>query len=72
MGDRDRVREVRRRRDQRAVAEPSRTIDEVFRREKGRVVGALVRLLGSIDEAEESFQGGVVTALALPERRPSR
>jgi RNA polymerase sigma-70 factor (ECF subfamily) len=46
------------------VEELSRTIDEVFRREKGRVVGALVRLLGSIDEAEEAFQEAVVTALA--------
>jgi RNA polymerase sigma-70 factor (ECF subfamily) len=46
------------------VAELSRTLDEVFRREKGRVVGALVRLLGSIDAAEEAFAEAVLAALA--------
>jgi RNA polymerase sigma-70 factor (ECF subfamily) len=39
-------------------------IEELFRREKSRVVGGLVRLLGSIDAAEEAFQDAVVAALA--------
>jgi RNA polymerase sigma-70 factor, ECF subfamily len=46
------------------VEELSRTLDEVFRREKGRVVGGLVRLLGGIDAAEEAFQDAVLAALA--------
>ncbi len=46
------------------MEELSRTLDEVFRREKGRVVGGLVRLLGSIDAAEEAFQDAVLAALA--------
>lgn len=46
------------------MEELSRTLDEVFRREKGRVVGGLVRLLGNIDAAEEAFQDAVVAALA--------
>jgi RNA polymerase sigma-70 factor (ECF subfamily) len=46
------------------VEELSRTLDDVFRREKGRVVGALVRLVGSIDAAEEAFQDAVLAALA--------
>jgi RNA polymerase sigma-70 factor (ECF subfamily) len=46
------------------VEELNRTLDEVVRREKSRVVGGLVRLLGSIDAAEEAFQDAVVAALA--------
>jgi RNA polymerase sigma-70 factor (ECF subfamily) len=46
------------------VEELSRTLDEVFRREKSRVVGALVRMLGSIDAAEEAFQEAVLAALS--------
>lgn len=46
------------------MAELSRTLDEVVRRERGRVVGGLVRLLGSIDAAEEAFHDAVVAALA--------
>jgi len=46
------------------VAELSATLDEVVRREKGRVVGGLVRLLGNLDAAEEAFQDAVVAALA--------
>jgi len=45
------------------VEELSQTLDEVFRREKGRVVGALVRMLGNIDAAEEAFQEAVLAAL---------
>jgi RNA polymerase sigma-70 factor (ECF subfamily) len=46
------------------VEELSQTLDEVFRREKSRVVGALVRMLGGIDAAEEAFQEAVLAALA--------
>jgi RNA polymerase sigma-70 factor (ECF subfamily) len=45
------------------VAELTRTLDEVFRREKGRVVGALVRLFGSIDAAEDAFSEAVLSAV---------
>lgn len=45
------------------MEELSQTLDEVFRREKSRVVGALVRMLGSIDAAEEAFQEAVLAAL---------
>jgi RNA polymerase sigma-70 factor (ECF subfamily) len=45
------------------VEELSQTLDEVFRREKSRVVGSLVRMLGSIDAAEEAFQEAVLAAL---------
>ena len=41
----------------------SAALDEVFRREKGRVVGALVRLFGDLDTAEEAFQEAVLAAL---------
>jgi RNA polymerase sigma-70 factor, ECF subfamily len=51
------------------VAELSHTLDEVFRRDRGRVVAQLVRLLGNIDAAEEAFQEAVLSALATwPER----
>ena len=46
------------------MAELSRTLDEVFRRDRGRVVAGLVRALGSIDAAEEAFQEAVLAALA--------
>jgi len=39
-------------------------LEDVVRREKGRVVGGLVRLFGSLDAAEEAFQDAVVAALA--------
>jgi predicted RNA polymerase sigma factor len=45
------------------LEELSRTLEDVFRREKGRVVSALVRMLGSIDAAEEAFQEAVLAAL---------
>jgi RNA polymerase sigma-70 factor (ECF subfamily) len=45
------------------LEELSETLDAVFRREKGRVVGALVRALGSIDAAEEAFQEAALAAL---------
>ncbi len=46
------------------MAELKPRLDEIFRREKGRVVGALVRLFGSIDAAEEAFQDAALAALA--------
>jgi RNA polymerase sigma-70 factor (ECF subfamily) len=45
------------------VEELNRTLEDVLRREKSRVVGALVRALGSIDAAEEAFQEAVLAAL---------
>jgi RNA polymerase sigma-70 factor, ECF subfamily len=45
------------------VAELSETIAEIVRREKSRVVAALVRQAGSIDAAEEAFQEAVLAAL---------
>jgi RNA polymerase sigma-70 factor, ECF subfamily len=51
------------------VAELSHTLDELFRRDRGRVIAQLVRLVGSIDAAEEAFQEAVLSALATwPER----
>jgi RNA polymerase sigma factor (sigma-70 family) len=38
-------------------------LDEIVRRESARVVGMLVRLLGSVERAEEVFQESLVTAL---------
>jgi RNA polymerase sigma-70 factor (ECF subfamily) len=46
------------------VAELSQTLDEICRRDRSRVVAALVRALGSIDAAEEAFQEAVLAALA--------
>jgi len=46
------------------VEELNRTLDEIARREKGRVVGGLVRLLGDLDDAEEAFQEAALAALA--------
>jgi RNA polymerase sigma-70 factor, ECF subfamily len=45
------------------VEELSQTFEAVFRREKSRIVGALVRMLGNIDAAEEAFQEAVLAAL---------
>lgn len=39
-------------------------LSELIRREKPRVVGRLMRLLGDLDAAEESFQEAVLSALA--------
>jgi RNA polymerase sigma-70 factor, ECF subfamily len=46
------------------VEELNRTLEEVVRREKGRVVGGLVRSLGTLDAAEEAFADAVLAALA--------
>jgi RNA polymerase sigma-70 factor, ECF subfamily len=45
------------------VADLNQTLDQVIRRDRGRVVAQLVRLLGSIDAAEEAFQEAVTAAL---------
>ncbi|HWZ91410.1 MAG TPA: sigma-70 family RNA polymerase sigma factor, partial [Polyangiaceae bacterium] len=45
------------------MAELSHALEDVVRREKGRVVGGLVRLLGNLDAAEEAFQEAVLAAL---------
>ena len=45
------------------MEELSQTFDAVFQREKGRIVGALVRMLGNIDAAEEAFQEAVLAAI---------
>ena len=45
------------------MAELSQRLDEIFRRDKGRVVGALLRRLGSLDAAEEAFQEAVLAAI---------
>jgi RNA polymerase sigma-70 factor (ECF subfamily) len=45
------------------VEDLNRAIDDVFRREKKRIVGGLVRLVGSIDVAEDAFQAAIVAAL---------
>jgi RNA polymerase sigma factor (sigma-70 family) len=42
---------------------PAGLIDDLVRRESARVVGMLVRMLGSVDRAEETFQESLVAAL---------
>ncbi len=46
------------------MAELSRTLDDVCRRDRSRVVAGLMRALGSLDAAEEAFQEAVLAALA--------
>ena len=38
-------------------------IDEVVRRERGRIVGGLLRICGGLDAAEEAFQEATLSAL---------
>ena len=45
------------------MEELSRSLDEIFRRDKARVVGGLVRFVGSIEAAEEAFQEAVLAAI---------
>jgi len=45
------------------MAELAQIIDQVVRRERGRIVGGLLRLCGSLDAAEEAFQDAVLAAL---------
>ncbi|HEV8549519.1 MAG TPA: sigma-70 family RNA polymerase sigma factor, partial [Polyangiaceae bacterium] len=44
------------------MAELSLLIEETVRRERGRIVGALLRLSGSLDLAEEAFQEAALAA----------
>jgi RNA polymerase sigma-70 factor (ECF subfamily) len=39
------------------------TVDDAVRRERGRIVGSLLRLCGSLDAAEEAFQDAALAAL---------
>ena len=46
------------------MAELSALIEETARRERGRIVGGLLRLCGSLDAAEEAFQDAALAALS--------
>src|SRR5674536_164630 len=43
------------------------TLDEVFRREAGRCTATLIRVLGEVDVAEDTDQGGGAAAGFAPE-----
>jgi RNA polymerase sigma-70 factor (ECF subfamily) len=45
------------------MAELTAIIDNTVRRERGRIVGGLLRLCGSLDAAEEAFQDAALAAL---------
>ena len=45
------------------MAELTEVLDETVRRERGRIVGGLLRLCGSLDAAEDAFHDAVVAAL---------
>ena len=45
------------------MADLTEIIDDVVRRERGRIVGGLLRLCGSLDAAEEAFQEAALAAL---------
>jgi RNA polymerase sigma-70 factor (ECF subfamily) len=45
------------------MAELTAIIDETVRRERGRIVGGLLRLGGSVDAAEEAFQEAALAAV---------
>jgi RNA polymerase sigma-70 factor (ECF subfamily) len=45
------------------MAELSEIVADVARRERGRIVGGLLRLCGGLDAAEDAFQDAVVAAL---------
>jgi RNA polymerase sigma factor (sigma-70 family) len=46
------------------VADLSTTIEVVVREQRGRILGGLMRLCGSLDAAEEAFQEATLAALA--------
>jgi RNA polymerase sigma factor (sigma-70 family) len=53
------------------MADLTGIVDELVRRERGRIVGGLLRLCGSLDAAEEAFQEAALSALgAWRERVP--
>ena len=45
------------------MAELTQIIDETVRRERGRIIGGLLRLCGSLDAAEEAFQEAALAAI---------
>ena len=45
------------------MADLSSIIDETVRRERGRIIGGLLRICGNLDAAEEAFQESVLTAV---------
>jgi RNA polymerase sigma-70 factor (ECF subfamily) len=45
------------------MAELTAILDATVRRERGRIVGGLLRLCGSLDAAEEAFQDAVLAAM---------
>src|SRR5689334_4543642 len=54
------------------MADLNQLVDETVRRERGRIIGGLLRLCGSLDAAEEAFQEAVLAALqAWPAQVPS-
>jgi RNA polymerase sigma-70 factor (ECF subfamily) len=46
------------------VADLTAALDEIVRRDRSRIVGALLRLCGSLDAAEEALHEALVSALA--------
>jgi RNA polymerase sigma factor (sigma-70 family) len=44
-------------------AAPDELLEEIFRRESGRILATVVRLLGDIDRAEETLQEATVSAI---------
>jgi RNA polymerase sigma factor (sigma-70 family) len=54
------------------MAELMQIVDATVRRERGRIVGGLLRLCGSLDAAEEAFQEAVLAAIQTwPEQMPA-
>jgi len=54
------------------VADLTTIVDDAVRRERGRIVGGLLRLCGSLDAAEEAFQNAALAAVqAWREEVPS-
>ncbi|HEV8244734.1 MAG TPA: sigma-70 family RNA polymerase sigma factor [Polyangiaceae bacterium] len=47
------------------MADLTAIVDDTVRRERGRIVGGLLRLCGSLDAAEEAFQEAALSALEV-------
>jgi len=45
------------------VADLTSIVDDTVRTERGRIVGGLLRLCGSLDAAEEAFQEAALAAV---------
>jgi RNA polymerase sigma-70 factor (ECF subfamily) len=52
------------------VADLKSVVEETARRERGRIVGGLLRLSGSLDAAEEAFQEAALAALEAWKEQP--